>query len=195
MNDIELKQAWKKLELDKDKLNLQSPNLEMNMELEINKFEKRVNHRDRKEIYTAGGLILLFTVIAIINKGYMRIGSILLIVYFIWVIYYLTKAKARKPIFSISKSIKDQLIEYKSYVVLQRNLVSNVLYWYILPVIPGLVLFSLSFDSPISIAGAWLIHILVLSYVYRLNKRAAKENYDFLLKRLNQAIINLETQT
>lgn len=194
MNDIELKQAWKKLEIDKEKINFQSPNLKMNMEQEIIKFEQRVNARDRREIITASILVILFTIIAIMNEGSMRIGAILLIFYFVWVIFYLTKAKNQKPTFSISKSIKNQLIEYKSYVVVQRNLVKNVLYWYILPIFPGVIFCNLNMESRVLLVGTVIFNILLLTYVFRLNQRAAKENYDGILKNLDDAILNLEVQ-
>ena len=58
MNDDELKTSLaKKLASDKEKLDFQSPNFCINMEREINKFEKRIRSRDRREILTALGLL------------------------------------------------------------------------------------------------------------------------------------------
>lgn len=192
MNDNQLKEAWQKLAIDKEKINFKSPNLRSNMEQEIKKFEKRIRLRNRKEIITAAGLLIFFVALAISSDGYQRIGSILLIGYFIWVIYYLTKANLQQPVFGISKSIKEQLIEYRSYVLLQRNLIKNVLYWYILPILPGIIFLWLSFESKVVVATSALISIFIFTYIYRLNQRAAKENYDYLLSQLNQAIQNLE---
>ncbi len=192
MNDSQLKEAWKKLASDKDKLNVQLPNLRTNMEREINKFEKRIHKRDRREIITAICLLFFSISLTVISDGYQRIGSILLCGYLIWIIYYLTKAKIQKPSFSISKSLKEQLIEYQSYVLLQQRLVKNVLYWYILPLVPGMLFLSMSMESRIGIAISLSINFFILIYVYRLNQRAAKENYDDLLRGLNQTIQNLE---
>lgn len=192
MNENKLKEAWEQLVSDKEKISFKSPNLRIDMEREINNFEKRIKLRDRREIIVAACFLLCSITLAIISNGYERLGAIFISVYLVWVIYYLTKAKNQQPSFSISKSIKTQLIEYKSYVLLQQRLVKNVLYWYLLPLIPGVVFFCLGMESKIVAALLLLFNVFVFIYIYRLNQRAAKENYGNLLKELNQAIQNLE---
>lgn len=193
MNDNQLKEAWKKLASDKDKIDIQLPNLRIQMEQEIRKFEQRIYNRDRREIVTAIGLLLVFVALAIVLDGYQRVGSLLLCAYLIWIIYYLTKAKTQKPAFSISKSIKEQLVAYQSYVLLQQQLVKNVLYWYILPLIPGMLLLHWGMESRITCVISLSINLFIWVYIYRMNQRAAKENYENLLRKLKQAIQNLET--
>ncbi|MBX2872246.1 MAG: hypothetical protein KTR30_09100, partial [Saprospiraceae bacterium] len=80
----------------------------------------------------------------------------------------------------------------RSYVVVQRNLVKSVLYWYILPLVPGLVVFYLSMESWLAISISATISAMIFVFVYRLNQRAAKENYEHLLKDLDRAIQSLE---
>lgn len=192
MNDDQLKEAWHKLGSNAPDISFDSTNLGVTMEQEINRFEKRIRDRDRREIMTASALLLFVLLLVITSDGYQKVGFILLCGYLAWVIFYLTRAKLRKPGFSISKSLKEHLVDYRSYVLLQQRLVRNVLYWYILPLVPGMLFLCLNLESTFLRVAVLSGNVLILVYVYRLNQRAAKENYTDLLMELDQAIQNLE---
>lgn len=193
MKDKELIKIWQTSTAAQEKINQQSPKLLSNMDKELARFENRINARDNREIIVAlmfalflGGAV--FRIEAMTEK----IGSLLLMGYCLWIIFYLLKVKNKKPNFSITASMKEQLIAYRTYVLHQQKAVDSVLYWYLLPMLPGVFLFWMGFESYLALAISAIVLVLVFVWIYRLNKRAAVENYNPLLAELGQAIKQLE---
>ena len=141
MTEQELKQIWQE-DLAVEKINIQSPKFLSNMDKEFKRFEKRIDRRDNREVIAFVFSILFFGGMLAIRKFTLleNIGFGLLIAYSLLVIYILLKVKKAKPVFSISQSVKEQLINYRSYVRSQQKLLENVLYWYLLPMLPGMIL-------------------------------------------------------
>ena len=84
---------------------------------------------------------------------------------------------------------------YKSYIAQERLLLKNVLYWYLLPAIPGMVLFKAGFGFNV---GSSLIYGLIggalFVGVYLLNQKAVRDQFDPLLVDISEAIRQLEEE-
>jgi len=192
MNDDQLKKKWNQMETDKKVLHYNIPITTSAMKTEMKRFEQRIQFRDCREILTASGLIIFLIVLAITSDGFQRIGSLLLIAYFMWIIFYLIRTKMKRPMFSISKSLREQLIDYNAYVQRQQRLVDSVLLWYLLPIIPGAIFIHLGFESTVLAIISGSIVVLSCTYVYYTNKSAARVNFPPLLEELDEAIASLE---
>ena len=194
MNDTDLFRVWKESISIKEKVNHQSPKLLSNMDKEFAKFEHRIKHRDQREIIGAMAFVPIFVLGAFKSEnGYEQIACILLIIYSFWVVFSLVFVKYKQPSFSISLSLKEQLIEYRTYILRQQKLVKNVLYWYLFPMLPGIIFFWMGFEhTTLLIASILGVIAFVFLFIYQLNQRAARENYNSLLDELNGAIEKLE---
>lgn len=192
MTEQELKQIWQD-GLAIEKINIQSPKFLSNMDKEFKRFEKRIDRRDNREIIAFVFSILFFGGMLAI-RGFTlleNIGFGLLIAYSLLVIYILLKVKKSKPVFSISQSVKEQLINYKSYVRSQQKLLENVLYWYLLPMLPGMILLYMNRGASIIIGGSFIVALIFFG-IHKLNKRAADENFNPLLEEISLAIKRLD---
>jgi len=194
MNEQELKKIWQESNAAQEKINIHSPQLLSNMDQELKRFERRINKRDRREIIVA--ILSIFYLIYVVfstSDNFRKIGAILLILYVLFVIYKLASVRNKKPPFGITQSLKDQLINYRSYVLQQQKLIKTVLYWYLLPMLPGLIFLLISMKSITIIITSILMSVMFIA-IYRMNQRAAEENYTPLLKEINFAIDKLEMQ-
>lgn len=193
MNDTDLIEIWQKSSAVKAKIKQQSPKLLSNMDKELAKFENRIKRRDRREIIVAIAVTPFLALGALTSDSrYEQIGCLLLILYVLWVIFALVQVKYKQPAFSVSLSLKAQLIEYQAYVLRQQKLVKNVLYWYLSPMLPGVFFMWMGLENTVVLVGSILFLPFVFIFVYQTNQRAAKENYTFLLEELSGAIAKLE---
>ncbi|MFK7771324.1 MAG: hypothetical protein AB8F94_04260 [Saprospiraceae bacterium] len=193
MTEQELKQIWQESNLATEKINIQSPKLLSNMDKEFKRFENRIERRDNREIIAVIFSILFYGGMITFREFSLleNIGFCLLVAYSLLVVYMLLKVKNAKPTFSVSQSVKEQLINYKNYVRRQQKLLENVLYWYLLPMIPGIVFLLLN-KGAIMLIGSSVMITLVFFGIYKLNKRAADENFNPLLDEISIAIKRLE---
>jgi len=169
MSEDELKAIWKASNDRMHAINLNSINLNT-MNQAMKRFENRISRRNTREINIAIIGILIFSMIAYFTaEPLKKMGAILLICYAISVIYYIRKPKEKQPRFDITSSIREQLLDYQEYVMEERKLLKNVFYWYLLPMFPGLTLFTLDWIWPAKLI--YFIGMLLLSVcVYNLNQ-------------------------
>lgn len=191
MTDDELKTIWKASDTRMRLNTFHTINFKK-MNAQIKKFEDRINRRNTREIVTAIIGILVFVAIAIIiTEPLKKIGAILLIFYAIGVIYYIRKPKEKEPKFDIVSSIREQLLGYQEYVMEERKSLKDVLYWYILPMFPGLTLFVLDWTWQAKLI--YFIGILFISIsIYRRNQKAVITNMNPLLDDIDKALKSLE---
>ena len=196
MTDEQLKEIWQSANDKNETINFHSLNLkEMNQQ--IKKFEKTIAARNNREIAAAIFVIAGFGYYAFIIPSILgKLGSIWTIGCGIWIIYKLKKVEAKQPGFDNEHSIKQQLVDYQEYVKSEQRLLSNILYWYLLPFIPGMVLFMLGTRKEWGdlFFGFSIIFIVFLA-AYLLNKEAAKSKFTPLLTDIEKTLQNLEQVT
>lgn len=196
MTEKQLKEIWQSANDKNETINFHSLNLkEMNQQ--IKKFEKTIAARNNREIAAAIFVIAgfgyyAFTIPSLLGK----LGSIWTIGCGIWVIYKLKKVEAKQPGFDSQHSIKQQLVDYQEYVKTEQRLLNNILYWYLLPFIPGMVLFMLGTGKEWSdLFVNFSIIFIVFLAIYLLNKKAAKNKFTPLLTDIEKTLQNLEQVT
>lgn len=196
MTEEQLKEIWQSANNQNETINFHSLNLkEMNQQ--IKKFEKTIASRNNREIGAAILIIAGFGYYAFIIPTLLgKLGAIWTIGYGIWVIYKLKKVEAKQPGFNIEHSIKQQLVDYQKYVKSEQRLLENILYWYLLPILPGMVLFLLGIEKEWSdlLVGLSCMLIIFIA-VYLLNKEAAEKQFTPLLTDIEETLQRLEQTT
>ncbi len=196
MTEEQLKKIWQSANDKNETINFHSLNLkEMNQQ--IKKFEKTIAARNNREIGAAILVIVGFGYYALSIPAILgKLGSIWTIGYGIWIIYKLKKVAAKQPGFNIEHSIKQQLIDYQKYVKSEQRLLKNILYWYLLPGLPGMMLIMLGSRKEWGdlFFGFSIIFIIFLA-IYLLNKEAAEKQFTPLLTDIEKTLQRLEQTT
>ena len=193
MTEEQLKQIWQSANDKNETISFNSLNLkEMNQQ--IKKFEKTIKARNNREIGAAILVIAGFGYYAFIIPSILgKLGSIWTIGYGIWVIYKLKKVEAKQPGFDIEHSVKQQLMDYQKYVKAEQQLLKNILYWCLLPIIPGMLLFTLGTGKEwSSLLVGYSIMLIMFIAIYLLNKEAAEKQFTPLLTDIEKTLQNLE---
>jgi len=194
MKDDELKAIWKTSNERMEYINLHSVKLN-NMNDKIKKFEKTINSRNTVEIIVAIGLIIIYSIFFYIKPTPLaKIGAFLLLLYCFNVIYQLRRTAAKQPSFDITLSLKEQLLAYQVYVLEEQKLYKNIFYWYLLPMLPGLILFLIGTGTRLlpAIVYFGLFIPLVFTFVYYFNRKVIEKRTQPLLNDIARTLANLE---
>lgn len=165
----------------------------MEMNQKVKKFDSSLKTRDTLEIIAVVIVIPVMVYSSIVIPYLLtKIASLLIIPWAFFVIYKLRSIKKSKPM-NLDLSFRKYLVEQRSYLKRQMNLLDNVLYWYILPPFVLSILFWLGFPlEPIVFISKVGFFLLVSIGVLYLNKRAVKKQFKPLIKHLDETISNLE---
>jgi hypothetical protein len=167
-------------------------NIAMSME-EIRRrsrqFEKRIRNRNLRE-YLGGslGLAVFIYYLFKIPGPITRTGSALVVVGLISIMVQVYR-RATPASLPVDLALTGSLEFHRRELARQRDLLRSVLWWYIGPIFPGLVVFS---AGSLEHHGSWwvfgvvvVIYVLVFGWVVRLNSQAAE--------RLSRQIAELES--
>lgn len=159
------------------------------LDSQLRNFDKCLKKRDRREVIAAAIVILIFGAGAILFTGIIsKIGLLLCALYGVMIIYVLRNVKKHKPN-SYTLPVKDYLVKHREYLVKERNLLKNVIYWYLLPPFIGEVLFFIGQNmGTISLIISILIVFGINAYIYFLNKVGVKKVFDPLVLQIDKTI-------
>lgn len=194
MNDEELKAIWKASNERMHQINLHSINLN-NMNEQIKKFEQTIRKRNNIEIMVAIGLIIIYSIFVYIKPMPLaKIGAFLLLLYCFNVIYQLRKTTAKQPSFDITRSLKEQLLAYQAYVLEEQKLYKNIFYWYLLPMLPGLILFLIGTGIKLlpAIIYFGIIIPIGFTFVYYFNRKVIENRTRPLLADIAKTLKSLD---
>lgn len=189
MLEDELKNIWQ-YSTKEVLVKFNTSRLLIDLDAKLETFDRTIKNRDRLEI-GAAALVILFmgTTFFYTPQLLSKIGLLVGVCYGILVIYVLRNVKKFKAD-NYSLPMKAYLIKHQEYLIKQRNLLKNVLYWYILPPTVSVILFFMGKDMG-------YIHMLlvigIMTFIYVINQRAVKKDFDPLIKKIGSAIKELET--
>ena len=164
------------------------------LDSQLKNFDKCLKKRDKREVIAAAIVILIFGTCAILFTGIIsKIGLLLCALYGVMVIYVLHNVKKHKPD-SYDLSVKDYLVKHREYLVKERNLLKNVIYWYLLPPFVSCVIFfsGLKMETVHLVISVMIVFVMY-TWIYFLNKAGVKNTFDPLISRIDKAIDNIET--
>lgn len=202
MEEKDLIKLWQEASTQK-KINMDLNKLTMDLKNRVLQIDKKIKRRDTREI--VGCLIgIVFHFYLMIELPYTlpKIACLLLIFWFGYVIFRLKQAsQSHDDDFLIP--LREQLKLKKAFLTKQMKLLNSVLYWYILPPFIANVIFFFGlgtpevivWDSPLSTLfdfslrakiGATVFVAVLYTWIYSQNKKAAKINYEPLIKEIDQ---------
>jgi hypothetical protein len=147
------------------------------------KFESQIRLRNRRETIVAGVMIPIFALfLRWFPSPLERAGSILIIAGILFVIYRMNSMAAPAGV-PAGGGLETCVAFHRRELERQRDLLRSIAFWYLGPLVPGLVLFNLAVIAPhirpghptdwwralpfLAIAAAWF------RFTIRLNRRAA----------------------
>jgi hypothetical protein len=145
------------------------------------KFQRRIWWRNFREYVGAVvGIVLFASFIGKTHEILFRAAYLLYIAGMIWVVVQLhRKASARSMPEAIGNSTCIELL--RTEMERQRAVVKNVWRWYLAPLVPGFVVYTvayaLAFRRPASWAGLALLDVIIAAVffgVWKMNMRAAR---------------------
>ena len=141
----------------------------------------------------------IFTYIACTHPFTLtRIGSGLILLAVVYIVFRLFRFKRQKPN-NNSENYLDYLYSTREVLGIQKKALDNVVFWYVLPTSPGLILFMLGFihipEKTNIILFAFFLFIAMAIGAHYLNKWAAKKYYTPKLQKIDELIEVMESQS
>lgn len=193
MIEEELKNIWKD-SAKADQIKLDLSRLLIELVTTMKTVEQNIKKRDRREIAAALVGIPIFAYFTYeIPFLITKLACVFAICWFIYVIYRLKEIQKNRVPVDLNSSFATQLQKQKQYLTKQKNLIDNVLYWYVLPPFIMNVIFILGIGNPTEYqwesalieflpmtmeAKLRLVVFLAIFYAFVvwINKRGAKHN-------------------
>jgi hypothetical protein len=194
MLEEELKEIWRgSSRADQVKFDLSKLLIELNATMK--QVEKNIRARDRRETVASLIGIPIFGYFAYaIPFPVTKIACILAIAIFCYIIYKLRSVRKQMPVPNMSLSFREQLAHQKEYMIKQKKLLDQVLYWYVLPPYLMNIVFIFGLGDPeaynwssnliayLPIAFIEKIRIIIFltifyGWIVWLNRRAARKAF------------------
>jgi hypothetical protein len=219
MPDEPLKLLWKEIRMPQN-IRIDENQLIQNMETIMTDFNRKIRRRDYLEIGAALGVIFIFGRLAYNTIPWLaKTGAGVVVAGALLILFRILFSRSRKKEPPLSQDIRGGLLLLREKVAGQIRLLDSILYWYVLPLYAGLVLFVTGIladayskadigaivrktNAGTGILVGFLgvvLGILVLGVitficyrVYRANIQAVREYLQPLKARVEQALAQLE---
>ena len=209
MLEQELKEIWKN-SAQVEKVKFETSRLMIDLNTKMDRIEKDIRKRDRREISASVLGILMFGYFAFaIPFIITKVASVLGMIWFVYVIYKLRNVKKHKLPINLSLSFREQLENQKNYMLQEAKLLDTVLYWYVLPPFVINVIFIMGLGEPIDLGWTHkltevlpftlkskltvLAFIAVFyAFIVWLNKRAVKKEFNPFIEKINHVLEQLK---
>lgn len=181
---------------NQERVKFEKARLMIEVKSSMDQLHRKIKYRDMTEKIGAGLVIpvLIFYTYRI-PYTLSKIASVLLIGWGIYVLVRLSKAKKHKPS-EFSVTYMEYLYKTRDYLNIQKELIDNILYWYILPCTAFVFLFLAGF---IGVPGklpyiikTGIFGVVAGTGIYFLNKQAVKKQYIPRLTKIYELIALME---
>lgn len=194
MIEDELVKIWQSSP-NQERVKFEKSRLMIEVQSTLDHLHKKIKYRDLMEQIGAAIGIPIFAYYAYsIPFTLTKIASALIILWGINVIIQLRNAKKHKP-GAFTETYLEYLYKSREYLKIQKQLLDNVLYWYILPAAVFMSLFILGPGiagrlPKIMKSGIGIVAVGVVTYF--LNKRAVKKQLIPRLEKIDELIKVME---
>jgi len=180
----------------REQVKFEKSRLMLDIESSLNRIHRGWKYMLIREILAGAITIPVFAYVACTHPFTLtRIGSVLIVLSVIYILFRLLRVDRQKP-HNYSETYLDYLYKAREVLGIQKKSLDNVLYWYILPIYPGLILFLLGFvhipEKINLILLVFLTTILINIGIHFLNKWAAKKQFTPRLKKIDELIKTME---
>lgn len=180
---------------NQERIKFEKSRLMIDMQSSIDRLHRGIKYRDLREYIAIAIVIPAFAFAAVLMPFLLtKVASVLIIGWAVYIAVKLRNAKRKKPSV-FSETYLDYLRKTREYLVVQKQLLDSVVYWYILPGITLTMLFVLGFgiaDKIKFIVKFGVANVALAIATYYLNKRAVKTEIMPRLKKIDELISVLE---
>lgn len=196
MIEDELVKIWQSSP-NQERVKFEKSRLMIDVQSTVDHFHQKIKYRDLIEQFTGLLLIPVFAYHAYrVPFTLTKVASVLIILWIVYVIFRLQNAKKHRPS-AFTETYLEYLYKTRDYLNIQKQLLNNILYWYILPAMIAMFLFI---AGP-GIAGRLqkvikmeAVFIAIGAATYFLNKRAVKKQFVPRLEKIDELIKVLEKE-
>jgi len=212
MLEQELKNIWRNSSRA-EKIKFDLSRLLIDLKGKMNRIEKSIRRRDKVEITVAILMIPIFGYFVYeIPFPLTKIGSILTIIWFVYLIFKLRDVKKHKPPVDLTLSFRKQLENQKAYMLQQARLLDTVLYWYLLPPLVANAILVLGLGDPAEYAWtnslankilpiplmSKIVYLVFVAVLYAgilwINKRTVNKTFKPVIKEIERVQHQLESE-
>lgn len=191
MIENELIKIWQSSS-SQERVKFEKSRLIIDVQSSVDQIHRSIKFRDLSE--QLGAIVVApvfiyyaFTIPFIVTK----IASVLIVAWGIFVIFRIRQAKKHKP-----GAFTDNYLQYlqktRDYLVVQKEMVDNVLYWYILPAMILMIMFVLgpgiTPDRIPKLISTGIMTAVIGGAIYYLNKMAVKKQFRPRLEKIDKLI-------
>ena len=195
MIEEELIKIWQSSP-NQERIKFERSRLMIDVQSSIDHLHKQVKYRDLVEqiaviIVIPSFMSMAYSIPYLVSK----VASVLIVCWAIYVFLRLRNAKKNKPC-AVTENYLEYLHKTKEYLYIQKKLLDNVIYWYILPSMTFMFLFLLGFIGVPGKLGdvigmsAIVVSLEVASYF--LNRQAVKKQILPGLEKVDNLIYAME---
>jgi len=194
MMEEELIKIWQSSP-NQERIKFEKSRLMIEMQSSIDRFHKQIKNRDLREQIAVAIIIPAFAYSAFtIPHLLTKVASILIICYAIFIVLKLRNAKKRKP-GTVTETYLEYLHKMRDYLLVQKQLLDSVLYWYILPGMTLTMLFFVGFGITgrvAQIVKMGIANVVLAIVTLFLNKKGVKDQILPRLTKIKELISVLE---
>lgn len=194
MIEEELIKIWQSSP-NQERVKFEKSRLMIDVQSSMDRFHKSIRYRDLRENIAVVIIIPLFAFSAYaIPHLLSKVASVLIIGYALFVAAKIRNAKKQKP-GTFSATYLEYLHQTRNYLLVQKQLLDSILYWYILPGMTLTMLFVMGFGitgrlKPIMKMAA--MNVVLAIATYYLNKRGVKTEIIPRLAKVDELIHEME---
>ena len=188
----ELKDIWKKA--GNTGIEISAGKMIDAMKERMRKFDRIIRRRNRREVAAGVVVIAAFSVMAFVfSPVLVKIGAVIVVLSSLYIIYKILKHHPRKDEASINIPVRAFLQNEIIKIDREISLLKNVLWWYILPPLTGMLLMIAGEEKSMTQKIIRIaITVLIGAIVYFLNQHAVKKDLEPMKKDLEENLKQLE---
>jgi len=194
MIEDELVKIWQSSP-NQERVKFEKSRLMIDVKSSLDHFHKQIKYRDLREQIAALLVIPVFAYYVYhIPFTLSKIASGLIVLWVIYVMIRMRNAKKHKP-GAFTESYREYLYKSREYLKIQKQMLDNVLYWYILPAVFLVFLFTMGpgiTGRLPKILKMGIGNVVLGVVIYYLNKRAVKKQFIPRLEKIDELIKVME---
>ena len=187
-----------------EQIKFEKSRLMLEVQASMNRFDKAIKFRDWLEIGTALVLLPLFSYQVYVQPIYLaKLAALWTVLVIVFIVYKLIMARKNKP--SKVDSYLEHLKKERVYLIKQKTLLENVLYWAVIPMLVGffsflagsLGVFNKSWQEVTRIKKVWIALLAAIATTVTiplLNKWSVKREINPRIKKLDELIHRMESE-
>lgn len=187
----ELKRTWKEQKSNTD-MDYSKSEILMLINNKMLSFEKDIKSRDRLEIIACILVMILFGFTLFTTESiWKQAGSVVIILSAAYIWYKLKRTQ--KETFEDEYSPDRPMIKYLNLelqsIRKHKKMLKNVAWWYLLPMLVGVLLFTIGFSTSLLAKVIYMAVVLLFGgFVWKLNQNAVQKKFDPMIAEITEAI-------